>query len=74
MDGVDLSRSILERFNRMSLPHLGDILAIPFFLWLVIYFYRKSQAAALTNEEKILYLFCIGALIADTFFVCCLQY
>ena len=74
MDGMDLLRSILERFNRMSLPHLGDILAIPFFLWLVVYFYRKSQAAALTNEEKILYLFCIGALIADTFFVCCLRY
>lgn len=74
MDGIDLSRSILERFNRMSLPHLGDILAIPFFLWLVVYFYRKSQTGPLTNEEKILYLFCISALIADTFFVCCLRY
>ena len=75
MVGMNLLRSILERFNRMhSLPHLGDILAIPFFLWLVVYFYRKSQVAALTNEEKILYLFCIGALIADTFFVCCLRY
>ena len=74
MVGMDLLRSILERFNRMSLPHLGDILAIPFFLWLVVYFYRKSQSAELTNEEKILYLFCIGALIADTFFVCCLTY
>jgi len=74
MAGMDLSRSILERFNRMTLPHLGDILAIPFFLWLVVYFYRKSRVAALTNEEKILYLFCIGALIADTFFVCCLRY
>jgi len=74
MVGMDLSRSILERFNRMTLPHLGDILAIPFFLWLVVYFYRKSRVAELTNEEKILYLFCIGALIADTFFVCCLRY
>ena len=75
MVGMNLLRSILERFNRMhSLPHLGDILAIPFFLWLVVYFYRKSQKGTLTNEEKILYLFCIGALIADTFFVCCLRY
>lgn len=75
MVGMDLLRSILERFNRMhSLPHLGDILAIPFFLWLVVYFYRKSQAGPLTNEEKILYLFSIGGLVADLFFVCCIRY
>ena len=74
MVGMDFLRSILERLNRMSLPHLGDILAIPFFLWLVVYFYRKSLAGPLTNEEKILYLFSIGGLIADTFFVCCLTY
>jgi len=74
MVGMDFLRSILERLNRMSLPHLGDILAIPFFLWLVVYFYRKNQAGPLTNEEKILYLFSIGGLIADTFFVCCLTY
>jgi len=74
MVGMDFLRSILERLNRMSLPHLGDILAIPFFLWLVVYFYRKNQAGPLTNEEKILYLFSIGGFIADTFFVCCLTY
>jgi len=74
MVGMDFLRSILERLNRMSLPHLGDILAIPFFLWLIVYFYRKNQAGPLTNEEKILYLFSIGGLIADTFFVCCLHY
>jgi len=75
MVGMDLSRNILENSSRMySLPHLADILAVPFFLWLVIYFYRKSQAGPLTNEEKILYLFSIGGLVADTFFVCCLRY
>ena len=60
----------------ISLPHLGDILAIPFFLWLVIYFYRKDQVeeSGLTIEERVLYLFCIGALFADIFFVCYARY
>ena len=75
MVGMDLSKSILENYSRMySLPHLGDILAVPFFLWLVVYFYRKSQTGPLTNEEKILYLFSIGGLVADLFFVCCIRY
>lgn len=50
-------------FNR--LVHLGDILAIPFFLALVIYFYRIEYK---TRFEMILFLFSIGGLIADTFF------
>jgi hypothetical protein len=49
-----------------NLPRLGDMLAIPFFLWLVIYFYKKENK---TDEKKILGLFCLGGLIAYIFFV-----
>ena len=45
---------------------MGDMLAIPFFLWLIIYFYRKER---LTDEEKILALFAGGGFIADLYFV-----
>ena len=50
----------------MNLPRIGDMIAIPLFLWLCIYFYKKKE---LTDEEKALYLFAIGGLIADTLFV-----
>ena len=53
-----------------NLPRLGDMLAIPFFLWLVVYFYKKENK---TDQEKILGLFCLGGLIADVFFVCFLK-
>jgi len=47
------------------LVHLGDILAIPFFLALVIYFYHIEYK---TRFEMILFLFSIGGLIADLAF------
>jgi len=50
----------------MNLPKLGDMIAIPFFFWLVIYFYKKEM---LTDEEKILAVFCFGGLVADLYFV-----
>lgn len=56
----------LTVINRMKLARIGDMLAIPFFLWLIVYFYRKEQ---LTDEEKILFVFVIGGFIADLFFV-----
>jgi hypothetical protein len=49
-----------------DLPQLGDMIAIPFFLWLIYYFYRKPE---LTIEEKILFLFVIGGFLADIIFV-----
>jgi hypothetical protein len=49
-----------------DLPKIGDKLAIPFFCWLIYYFYRKPE---LNTEEKILFLFVIGGFIADLFFV-----
>ena len=55
----------------MNLPKLGDILAIPLFFLLCIYFYKKN---ILTFEEKILYLFALGGLFADIFFVTILDY
>lgn len=50
----------------MNLPRIGDMIAIPFFLWLIIYFWSKKQ---LTSEEKILFVFAIGGFIADVYFI-----
>jgi hypothetical protein len=57
---------IFEKVERMQLARLGDLCAIPFFLWLCIYFYRKP---VLTEEEKILYIFAATGLVADLMFV-----
>jgi hypothetical protein len=48
-----------------NIIHYGDILAIPFFFLLVIYFLVKKNK---TKFEYILLLFTIGGLIADIFF------
>lgn len=53
----------------MDLPHLGDMIAIPFFFWLIIYFYKRYNTSGLTDEEKILALFCLGGFFADVYFV-----
>ena len=50
----------------MKLARRGDMIAIPLFLWLVIYFLRKDK---LTDEEKVLALFAAGGFIADLYFV-----
>ena len=50
----------------MKLTRYGDMLAIPFFFLLALYFYRKP---ILTDEEKILFLFCVGGFFADVYFV-----
>jgi hypothetical protein len=50
----------------MNLPEIGDMIAIPFFFWLILYFYKKNQ---LTCEEKILFLFVVGGFIADIVFI-----
>jgi len=52
--------------NPTILPRIGDMIAIPFFLWLMYYFYKKN---ILTFEEKILFLFVTGGFIADIIFV-----
>lgn len=50
----------------MNLPRLGDAIAIPFFLWLVAYFWKKPDR---TPEETVLMAFCAGGAVADIYFV-----
>lgn len=48
-----------------TLSHWGDIAAIPFFFLLSLYFYRIPYK---TPYEWVLFVFCVGGLIADIFF------
>jgi len=48
-----------------KLTHIGDILAIPFFLLLSIYFYRINDKTPL---EYLLFLFSISCFIIDATF------
>jgi|UniRef100_A0A6C0DVH9 hypothetical protein len=50
---------------KSNLSNYADLLAIPFFILLVIYFYKKKNR---TNIENILFLFAIAGLILDIFF------
>ncbi len=52
--------------ERMNLSRLGDMVAIPFFLWLVAYFWKKPDR---TPEETVLMAFCAGGAVADVYFV-----
>lgn len=47
------------------LDRYGDILAIPFFAWLSIYFHQIPNR---TNEETMLFIFSFGGLVADVLF------
>jgi hypothetical protein len=51
---------------RWPLPYIGDMIAIPLFLWLAVYFYKKESK---TLEEKGLFAFAVGGLVADILFV-----
>ena len=50
---------------KSHISHYGDILAIPFFLLLVVYFYKKKNR---TDIENILLLFSIAGLVLDIIF------
>lgn len=50
---------------KSNLSNYADLLAIPFFILLVIYFYNKKNR---TNIENILFLFAIVGLVLDIFF------
>jgi len=50
----------------MKLARIGDMIAIPLFLWLLIYFLRKDR---LSDEETMLAIFAAGGFIADLYFV-----
>ena len=61
---------IMFRYNIMdkiykNISHWGDILAIPFFLLLVIYFYRIPNKS---NIENLLFIFSLVGFIADIWF------
>jgi hypothetical protein len=59
-----LSRNNLNDIME-NLSSYGDILAIPFFLLLTIYFYNIERRSV---TENILLLFSIGGLLADILF------
>ena len=59
-----LSRKNLNEIME-NLRSYGDILAIPFFLLLTIYFYNIERRSF---TENILLLFSIGGLVADILF------
>ena len=48
----------------MELVHAGDVLAVPFFLILFLYFYLKNKKSQL---EIVLMLFALAGLIFDTY-------
>ena len=48
-----------------KLSHYGDMVAIPFFIWLSIYFIMIEEK---TTTEYILLLFSIGGAILDILF------
>jgi hypothetical protein len=48
-----------------NISHIGDIIAIPFFIALIYYFYNINDKNYI---EYILFLFSIGGLLADLLF------
>ena len=48
-----------------EISNIGDIIAIPFFAWLVYYFHRKEK---LSIEEIFLFVFVICGFILDLLF------
>ena len=47
------------------LSHVGDIAALPMFLWFTTYFYRKKHKSL---EEKILLGLAVFGILVDLFF------
>jgi hypothetical protein len=55
----------MEQVSIQNLSHIGDILAIPFFLLLTIYLYQLKNKTLL---EYILLLFAVSGFVLDTLF------
>jgi hypothetical protein len=51
--------------QQYEISHIGDILAIPFFLWLSVYFYQINKKTA---TEWALMAFAISGFILDLLF------
>jgi hypothetical protein len=47
------------------LSHIGDVLAIPFFFWLIVYFYNLPDK---TLTEYILMAFSVAGFVMDIIF------
>jgi hypothetical protein len=47
------------------LSHIGDVLAIPFFFWLIVYFYNIPDK---TLTEYILMVFSVAGFVMDIIF------
>lgn len=47
------------------LSHIGDVLAIPFFFWLIVYFYNLPDK---TLTEYILMAFSVSGFVMDIIF------
>ncbi len=50
----------------MNLARIGEMIAIPFFFFLILYFLRKEER---TDEENVYLAFVSGAFLADVYFV-----
>ena len=61
---MNIDLFLLSKLGKMNLVHYADILAIPFFLLLIIYLYNKKR----TFIENILLLFAISGFVLDTYF------
>ncbi len=55
----------MEQVSIQTLSHIGDILAIPFFLLLTIYFYQLKNKTLL---EYVLLLFALSGFVLDSLF------
>ncbi len=55
----------MEQVSIQNLSHIGDLLAIPFFLLLTVYFYQLKNKTIL---EYILLLFAVSGFVLDTLF------
>ncbi len=55
----------MEQVSIQTLSHIGDILAIPFFLLLTVYFYQLKNKTIL---EYILLLFAVSGFVLDILF------
>ena len=53
----------------MKAPLIGELLAIPMFLWLTFYFWNKDKEIGLTHQEMIFLAFAVIGFFACIYFV-----
>lgn len=55
----------MEQISIQNFSHIGDILAIPFFFLLIVYFYQLKNK---TLFEYVLLLFAVSGFLLDSLF------